>query len=327
MPPIDVNALRPQLEDRRQRLDAMIREVPDATHLVGLLQEVDSALERIEDGSYGICDVCHDAIEADRLQVDPLIRVCLDHLDTSQQRVLEQDLELASRIQNALLPEKKVVTGDISAAFRYLPAGPVSGDYCDLIVNQKDPETVLFVVGDVSGKGIAASLLMSHLHAVFHSLNGFDRPVNDLMEHANRLFCESTLSTHFATLVCGLVTTSGTLHLCNAGHCPPVVIGPEGTRTFKANGLPLGMFCQTTYTITEATLPSGSTLFLYTDGLNEANNGEEEYGEERVLEAVGSRHALAPEALLDAVSGNVDTFLAGRPRSDDFTLMAIRRAG
>ncbi len=326
MSPADVNALRLQLLDRRQRLDGMIRQVSDPKQLIGLLQEVDSALERIEEGSYGICDVCHEDIEQERLLVDPLVRVCLDHLNSTQQRALEQDLEMASRIQNALLPKKKVVVGNLLAAFHYQPAGVVSGDYCDFIVNDNKPESILFVIGDVSGKGIAASLLMSHLHAMFHSVNGFNQPVNQLVENANRLFCESTLSTHFATLVCGVVTASGSVTLCNAGHCPPVLIKSDGVHTFSANGLPIGMFCNTQYTVTKTTLAPGSTLFLYTDGLNEANNDTEQYGEERVLQTLSTVRDPNPENLLVSMSNDVYKFLNGHPRSDDLTMMAIRRS-
>ncbi len=104
--------LRAQLEERKQRLRAAIDNSAENAPLANLLQEVDAALERMEKGAYGVCESCHDAIEKDRLIADPLTRYCLDHLTADQQRALERDLELASRIQRALLPQQHLRVGD-----------------------------------------------------------------------------------------------------------------------------------------------------------------------------------------------------------------------
>ena len=215
--------IRTQLIDRRQRLERVIDESKETARLVGLLQEVDSALEQVADGTYGACKTCGDPIEEELLLTDPLVSFCLDHLDSDQQRALEQDLELASRIQAALLPENGVRTGGWRIHYLYEPAGPVSGDYCDLVSFEGEDEGLLFVIGDVSGKGVAASMLMSHLHAIFHSLVSFDLSVAQLVERVSRLMCESTLPTHFATLICGKAAKDGKVEICNAGHLPPLV--------------------------------------------------------------------------------------------------------
>jgi len=318
--------IKSQLQNRRRRLDSAIGELSDAPDLTGLLGEVDAALERIESGTYGICETCHDPIEDDRLMADFLIRVCLDHLDPHQQRSLEQDLELASRIQMALLPPRDVSADGLEIAYRYQPHGPVSGDYCDLVPGEEAGQPLVFIMGDVSGKGIAASMLMSHLHALFHSLRHFERAIEHLMARANRQFCESTLSSHFATMVLGELHPDGTVRFCNAGHCPPVIVHGTTIDTIHATGLPIGMFCSTEYRVTETRIAPGETVFLYTDGLTESNNGEEEYGEDRVMALADSHRHLSPEDLIDAYVGDVSAFLSGRPGSDDFTLMAIRRA-
>src|SRR5713226_1118628 len=96
--------LHTQLEERREKLAAALAASAPSAPLAQLLQEVDAALERMEKGSYGICEACHEGIEKDRLIADPLLRFCLDHLTTAEQRALEKDLELASRIQRGLLP-------------------------------------------------------------------------------------------------------------------------------------------------------------------------------------------------------------------------------
>jgi len=170
--------LRTQLEQRRQRLETGIALSPENSPLVRLLEEVDSALARMEKGTYGLCETCHDAVERHRLIADPLIRYCLDHLTAEQQRALEQDLELAARIQRALLPRQDLRVGNWQVHYHYEPAGPVSGDYCDLIHSDGEAGDLLFLLGDVSGKGVAASMLMSQLHAMFRSLASVGLPLD-----------------------------------------------------------------------------------------------------------------------------------------------------
>jgi sigma-B regulation protein RsbU (phosphoserine phosphatase) len=220
------NVLRNQLLDRRERLAAAIGFREGSERLAALLHEVDTALERFDDGTFGVCANCKGTIEADRLMADPLVCTCLDCLSVQQKRALEDDLGLAARIQSGLLPKEAKYDG-WAVSFRYQPAGPVSGDYCDLLADQSGAG-LMFLVGDVSGKGVAASLLMSQLHAIFRTLSPFATAVEELVHRANRIFCESTLSTHYATLVCGRAGPSGDVILCNAGHCPPLVVGKRG---------------------------------------------------------------------------------------------------
>ena len=198
--------LHGQLLDRRERLqNARSQNVFDMD-VSRLLSEVDAALMRFEKGTYGLCEECHTPIESDRLLADPLMRVCLEDLSEKQRHALEDDLQLASSIQNALLPKTDLGSKLWEFDFHYQPAGIVSGDYCDVIA---DDGELYFVLGDVSGKGMAASLLMSNLHAMFHSLVPLGLPLHELMGRANHMFCESTLSNQYATLVFGKINASG----------------------------------------------------------------------------------------------------------------------
>ena len=106
-----INELRPKIIERRERLRAVARSV-SADYVNDLLAEVDAALQKIDDGSYGLCETCHDPIEADRLERNPLVRFCLDHLTEKELRAHEQDLELATQIQVRLLPARDITTGD-----------------------------------------------------------------------------------------------------------------------------------------------------------------------------------------------------------------------
>jgi sigma-B regulation protein RsbU (phosphoserine phosphatase) len=325
MDDVKMGHIRAQLIDRRQRLERAVFEGEESSQLVGLLQEVDLALERVADGSYGLCKTCSESIEEDLLLMDPLTCFCFDHLDSSQIRELERDLELASRIQAALLPENSISTAGWEVYYYYQPAGPVSGDYCDLVTLPGEENGLLFAVGDVSGKGVAASMLMSHLHAVFHSLASFDQSVGHLMDGANRLLCESTMSTHFATLVFGKANKDGKVEVCNAGHLAPLLLHGDEIISLETTGLPAGIFCQTPYSAQSVNLNKGDSLILYTDGLSEATYGDTFYGEDRVSR-LGLQHAgLSPKKLVEAYIEDLNTFTSSGAGQDDLTIMVIRR--
>jgi sigma-B regulation protein RsbU (phosphoserine phosphatase) len=318
--------LRQRLLDRSQRLQTAIGEFKETTQLIRLLEEVDSALERMDKGSYGLCDVCQGQIEEERLMADPLSRNCLGCLTPDQQRALEQDLDLASRIQTQLLPNKNLSFGGWEAYYHYEPAGPVSGDYCDLVNPETERGDMFFLLGDVSGHGVAASMLMAHLHAMFHSLIAVDLSVDQLVERANRIFCESTISADYATLVCGRAGKSGEVEVCNAGHCPPLLVQASDVTNLEATGLPLGIFSSAEYSAQKVRLDSGDSLLLYTDGLTEAQDkADAEYGAQRLVKLVKGCCDLPPQALTGACLKDVRTFLSGVPRTDDLTIMVIRR--
>lgn len=325
---IDYNSIMRQLHDRKERLGRVIRDVDKSPHLLQLLHEVDSALERIDNGSFGICEVCREPIETERLVVDPLIRVCLDHLSEHQQRVLEQDLDMASKIQQALLPSNNFVSNEWEIYFHYEPAGMVSGDYCDIIKqDDKSDDNLIVTVGDVSGKGVAASMLMTHMHALFHSMTDFELSVNQLMQKANRLFCESTVFTHYATLAVAKLHPNGKIEICNAGHCSPLVLGRENLFSIEATGMPIGIFSEGEYSAKEIQLRPGEILLLYTDGLNEARKDEEEFGVDRLKDLAGQLVNKSAKDVVEILVQALKEFLSGTVKLDDLTILAVKRKG
>ena len=201
----------------------------------------------------------------------------------------------------------------------------MSGDYCELVSTENGD--LFFLVGDVSGKGIAASMLMAHLHAIFRSLISLDLPVNQLVERANHLFADSTMPAYYATLVCGRARRSGVIELCNAGHCPPLLIRKGEVSSIEATGLPVGLFCQEQYSASEFQLEPGDSLLLYTDGLTESRDPlDSEYGIERLSEIVRDRNSLTPQTLTATCLEDAKFFRAGQPKTDDLTVMVIQRA-
>jgi sigma-B regulation protein RsbU (phosphoserine phosphatase) len=312
-----------ELQNRRAKLASARQENTAEASLRELLHNVDEAIARLEKGTFGICEECKESIEQERLLSDPLVRFCLDHLSDKEQRALESDLVLAAQIQRALLPCADWSREGWRARYHYQPAGMVSGDYCDLIEAEG---TFLFLVGDVAGKGVAASMLMSHLHATFRSLVGRNLSLRELVQHANRLFCESTTAGQYATLVVGRAWPDGRVEYVSAGHLPLLHVSASGVSSRRATGVPLGMFCTTDFPVCELTLAQGDTLFLYTDGLTESfNKAGDEYGMLRVEQLAG-RHALtAPETMLAACLEEMHSFSGGAKQTDDLTLLALRR--
>ncbi len=316
--------MREQLLVRRHKLEEAYHRTDDAAQFRRLLGEVDAALARMEEQTYGLCQICEDPVEAERLLADPLTCVCLGCLTPSQRRALEDDLELAARIQAGLLPRRDFRHDGWQVSYHYEAASVVSGDYCDFLT--ADDGSLYFMLGDVAGKGVAASLLMSQLHAMFRALVPVGLPLNRLVERASRVFCESTLPTHYATLVCGRADTEGFVEICNAGHLPPLLLRGGEARLIEATGLPVGIFCNEEFTSEKFRTEPGDTLFLFTDGLSESRDtAGEEYGTARLSNLLCRHQELLPDELIRACLGDLSDFCAGTPRHDDLTVMALRR--
>jgi phosphoserine phosphatase RsbU/P len=316
--------IRTELELRRERLLSASEENAGNGTLQQLLASVDAALSRLQTGTFGICEQCHDTIEADRLLCNPLLRFCLDHLSVDEQRALEKDLVLASGIQKALLPRQDWSVDGWQARYHYQPANLVSGDYCDLIETE---DGFLFLLGDVSGKGVAASMLMSHLHATFRTLAGQNLSLQTMVEHANRLFAESTTAGQFATMIVGSAEPNGKVTYVSAGHLPLFHISGAGVRARESTGVPLGMFCCTNFPVCELTLEPGDKLLMYTDGLTEMFNAAgDEFGVARVHSLAKRYGATAPQAILSACLDEIRNFSVTAKQPDDLTLMVLHRS-
>ncbi|HOW86269.1 MAG TPA: SpoIIE family protein phosphatase [Candidatus Aminicenantes bacterium] len=316
---------RQMLADRRSRLDQAASTGADGLRVQALIRDVDDALARLDAGAYGLCEVCREPIETERLIADPLSRFCLDHLTPSQQRALESDLGLAARIQKSLLPGPQLVHRGWEAAYHYQPAGLVSGDYCDLVPAPNGD--LYFILGDVVGKGVAASMLMVHLQAMFRTMIPMGLPLRELVEHASRVFCQSILPNHYATLVCGRAAGSGEVEICNAGHPPPLLISEAGVAEIDPTGVPIGAFCDAPFATTRLRFEPGQALLLYTDGLSEARDeAGRMYGSERVRDLALRRPGRAPREIIDSCLADLEAFRRGVPTGDDLTIMAIRRS-
>ena len=298
--------LRDQLTERRQKLEDAADLIPGDEQVRRLLREVDAALSRMDKGTFGICESCHDTIEADRLVADPLMEYCLDHLTRPQRQALERDLDLAAQVLRGLLPPPSQTFPGYEVARHYEGAGPVSGDYCDAVGAQDG--SLYFAIGDLSGKGVAASMLMAHLHATLRALVPLNPPLDQLVTRASR------------------AARTGEVEISNAGHVPPLVARNREIERVAPTGIPIGMFCDARFTVTRLRLSPGDTILLYTDGVNEARNGSgEEYGIDRLTGHLAKSAAQAAPDMVGALLHDLRVFRSGAAQADDITLMAVRR--
>ena len=234
----------------------------------------------------------------------------------------DRDVATAGQLQRMLLPPQSQTIGEWSTALHYEPAGVVSGDYVDVM---SSGDRLYFMVGDVSGKGVAASLLMAQLHAMFRTLIPFGLTLDELMTRASALLCASSLPSQYATVVSGFLSPNGHVSISNAGHPPPLVISGGHHREVRATGVPFGMFCESQFSSNSFALGMGDTLLIYTDGLTEGRNDhEEEYGN-RVEHAARQVAHLPVTDAVQAVVADQRQFRGGRPNTDDLTVLAIRR--
>ncbi len=328
MASVEVDFLHSQLEQRKCRLEAALALAPSNIGLAGLCGRSirhSNAWQRERMASARSATTA-----SKRIACSPIrwVRYCLDHLTATGRASLQRDLDLASQLQRNLLPQCGLSTASWETCYHYAPLGPVSGDYCDLIVSDGQ---LFFILGDVSGKGVAASMLMAQLHALFRSLIGIGLPLSQIIAHVNRVFCQSVLTGLYATLACGQAKQTGEVEIHTAGHLPVLVAGRDKVHRVDSTGFPLGMFQETEFAVTRLQLEAGDTLFLYTDGLSEASNParnqDDEYGVDRLAHLVRGQAALSPTELISACLNDVSAFTDSSPYADDLTLLAIRHVG
>jgi len=321
----DAALIRSGLTARRRRLSRLVEdhELPLFTKLLG---EVDQALERFDHGELGRCEVCHGLVEPDRLVRDSSLEICLDCMSPRERRALERDLELAAQIQAGLLPERDLTHGAWDLHLHWQPLGAVSGDYADVLRSGPSGEDVLVLVGDVSGKGVAAALLMSHLHAVFRGMAGQGMALVEVVQRANRLFKSVTPENAFATLAAVRLTACGDVEVVSAGHTPPLVVRSGGVEALAPDGLPLGVLPDARYSSKTLELGPRDGVLLYTDGLTESTAPDgQELGVSPLQRLVSSRDDWTPRELVRACVDEAEWFRRGGPLSDDLTLLAVQR--
>jgi serine phosphatase RsbU (regulator of sigma subunit) len=248
-------------------------------------------------------------------------------MEAAERRRLEEELALARRIQVALLPDHLPEIAGWDLYGGNVPSRGVSGDYYEVVERSGGNECV-FMLADVSGKGMAASLLTVSLQALSTGPIEDGLPPEEICNRLSRLLYRRTPPEKYATaFLAALETATGRLRYTNAGHNPPLVLRAAGApQELDATGVPIGLLPQAVYAAGETALAPGDVLVLYTDGLVEATDPDgEEYGLERLKEVCRCGRGESSAALAKLIAQDLEDFARGVPFADDRTLVVARR--
>ncbi|MBO4571306.1 MAG: SpoIIE family protein phosphatase [Bacteroidales bacterium] len=242
---------------------------------------------------------------------------------TENKEKMENELRIASEIQMSMIPKTFPPfpeRSDIDMAAKIIPAKEVGGDMYDFHIRN---EKLFFCVGDVSGKGVPASLVMAVTRSLFRTVSSREDDPKKIVTIMNDSMSEINENDMFVTFFCGVLDLSnGKLEYCNAGHNAPVILSDKKAFLPVDANLPLGIMKGMEYSLQEVTLAYDDAIFLYTDGVTEAENKDKElFGEERMMDSLSGRKDAWSH--LQNISGMVIDFVGEAPQSDDITMLFI----
>jgi phosphoserine phosphatase RsbU/P len=239
---------------------------------------------------------------------------------------MQEELRLAYEIQTNLLPKEAPALAGYDIAGKSIPAKEVGGDYFDFLAIEA--QKLAFCLGDVSGKGLPAALLMANLQAAVRSQAMAGTSLTACLERANTLLFRNTSPEKFATLFFGcLDASSHTLHYCNAGHIHPFLIKTSGAnRRLETGGMVLGCMDGIPFAEEETGLEKGDMLVVFSDGVSEAVNGAgEEFGESQLASLAAANSGLSAAALIENIFATVREHAHNQPQMDDMTMVVVKR--
>jgi len=325
------------LEEKQAHLLHWMETTPEKLRKVQLGQEdesvvqehmhvIDESIEKIEEGTFGICRICHEPVDLQLLQMDYTAAVCLGHFSDEELRQLESELELSQVVQRALLPQQVPAIDGLNIAAFSRPAQIVTGDYFDF-VNFKDGMHGL-VLADVSGHGVAAGMLMSSLQTAFQTLVPETESPVDVLERINRLYIHNINFTTFVTIFFSKYDPqSRTLIYSNAGHNSAYLYraGTQEEIWLRPTGPAIGLSEGFAIRTEDVHLGSGDILLLYTDGVTEAINQDGMLlSADGLAEVIRRNTDSSAEQLIQKVMRTLKDFTNGSPLTDDVTLLVVK---
>jgi phosphoserine phosphatase RsbU/P len=251
-----------------------------------------------------------------------------------EKKRLENELEIAREVQATLFPKQLPHPPGMDVFGGCRPARVVSGDYYDFIV--ADETHLNIIVGDISGKGISAALLMANLQAAMRSqllstqnaeTENIGSKLAEVMAQLNNQIYANSPPEKYATLFLSRYDAdSNRLWYCNAGHLPPVLLNSQEAQLLEATGMVVGLFPNAIYEARSVALPPGAVLAIFTDGITEAmNRMDEEFGDKQLLDALRESCTRNPEDIWNHVISKVSEWQGDLPQHDDITLIVAKR--
>ena len=238
---------------------------------------------------------------------------------------IASELHVASQIQQKMLPNGSMIYDNVEIFGKLVPAREVGGDLFDYIIRD---EKLFFCIGDVCGKGTPAAMLMASIHSLLYAFTLHENNPARVVHALNEVASDGNEDCLFFTFFIGVLDLpTGRLRYCNAGHNAPFILGDELMMLDCDPNAPIGPMDDAEFSLQTITLSPGSTIFLYTDGLTEANNAEgQELGLERTKEVLNDcvKRRLKPEDIVSTVTEAVHRFAMGAEQSDDLTMLAVR---
>lgn len=268
-----------------------------------------------------------DFLEGLALQAAVALENARNHERNIQWARVQQDLDAARNIQRSLLPQKLPEISGYSVAFRSVTCYEVGGDYLD-IVEQPDG-SLLMLVADVAGKGLASAMMSTSFRAAFRATAITGPPLDELATRMNQHHWtegEEARRRYVTAIFLRLNPENGELEVVNAGHNPGFLLQPDGQCCqLESTGTPLGLLPGMRYSTEKCGFAPGARLLFYTDGLTETFRGEEEFGPERLLDVFSTCRSSNADDILGALWTAIGDFSQGAPQGDDMTALALCR--
>ena len=274
-----------------------------------------------------------DFLESLAIQASVAIENARFHERTLEWQRVQSDLDSARQVQRSLLPQSMPKIPGYDAAMRSVTCYAVGGDYLDILPMANGRTTI--VVADVAGKGLASAMVATSFRSAFRAMVNSGLSLLEIATQINLLHYgegPEARQRYVTAFFLQLDASGHVLHVVNAGHNPAFLISPAeasdaqvSVTKIGASGTPVGLLPFSTYALETHAFPLGSRLLVYTDGLTEVFRGEEEFGEDRLLDSFCHSQFSQSQAVLDSVWATINQFSDGQEQSDDMTALVLLR--
>ena len=293
------------------------------------LDVIDDAISKSHSKTLGKCEVCHEDIETELLEIDYTACVCLEHLSKEERHHLQSELELAQDVQKMLLPQEAPNIPGLEIAAFSRPAQIVGGDYFDFV--EFSNGLYGLAIADVAGHGVSASLHMASIQALLQTLVPLNKSPAEVMRQVHKLFIHNIRFETFVTFFIGAFDSlTKTLTFSNAGHLPPLVLRnnkskKESVEMLRPTGAAIGLVEEAEFAEKTIELHEEDLLVLYTDGITEAVDLQnQEFGRERLTLLSRQINTLSVKEIVQEIREALEEFSEGKPLADDTTIVVCK---